>query len=300
MSEKPLVSVIVLSYNSSATIIETLDSIKKQNYSNVELVIADDSSFDDSVNVCEIWLQTNHDRFESTKVIRNSENLGISANLNKAIKFTNGVWIKCIAADDVLLPNCIADNISYVEENPETKVLFSFVVPFKICKGKIRYLGVRPEESILPIFNMNAEKQLDRLYVECFPNAPSAFIHKSVYDVVSYDERFRNMEDYPFWINVVKRGYKLCFCNKMTVLYRYGESLSKSYIQFYNESFMASKLAFWESVATETAKRHPEVIRQRLIEKKVYEFTIKYLHNKVSFLNRACRYIIRKIYSCLC
>ena len=61
-SSNPLVSVVV-TYNSSATVLETLDSIKNQTYKNIELIITDDFSKDDTVALCQSWVDTNKERF---------------------------------------------------------------------------------------------------------------------------------------------------------------------------------------------------------------------------------------------
>lgn len=56
---KPLVSVVVISYNQSRYITQNLDCLKTQTYTNWELIVADDASPDDSVNVFENWLEKN-------------------------------------------------------------------------------------------------------------------------------------------------------------------------------------------------------------------------------------------------
>lgn len=64
-----LVSICVLTYNSSEYIIETLDSIKNQNYQNIELIISDDCSFDNTVILCTQWINLNRDRFVRVELI---------------------------------------------------------------------------------------------------------------------------------------------------------------------------------------------------------------------------------------
>ena len=123
MSKKvlPLVSVPVITYNSAKTVIETLDSIKAQTYQNLELIVSDDCSTDNTVEVCQKWIEENKSRFVRTEVVTVEKNTGVAGNLNRAEAACRGEWIKPIAGDDVLLPNCIQDCIDYVAEHPETK-----------------------------------------------------------------------------------------------------------------------------------------------------------------------------------
>lgn len=82
---EPLVSVVVVIYNSSQTVIETLESIKAQTYKNIELVISDDDSKDTSVEICKKWVEKNKNRFVRTKIITHTPNTGTSANMNREI-----------------------------------------------------------------------------------------------------------------------------------------------------------------------------------------------------------------------
>ena len=61
--KEPLVSIIVITYNSSKYVLETLESAKAQTYENIELIISDDGSTDDTIKICKNWLEKNQDRF---------------------------------------------------------------------------------------------------------------------------------------------------------------------------------------------------------------------------------------------
>ena len=63
MENIPLISVVVLTYNSSLYITETLNSIKDQTYDNIELIITDDCSTDSTLIICEDWINLNKSRF---------------------------------------------------------------------------------------------------------------------------------------------------------------------------------------------------------------------------------------------
>ena len=59
----PLVSIIVVTYNSSLYVRETLESAKRQSYRNLELIVTDDASKDDTVKICREWIENNKNRF---------------------------------------------------------------------------------------------------------------------------------------------------------------------------------------------------------------------------------------------
>ena len=84
--ENPLVSIIVITYNSSKYVLETLESAKAQTYQNIELIISDDGSQDETVELCEKWLAENKDRFIDSQIITVEKNTGIPANCNRGVK----------------------------------------------------------------------------------------------------------------------------------------------------------------------------------------------------------------------
>ena len=109
-----LVSIVVITYNSVRFVLETLESIKKQTYNNIELIISDDASTDRTVEVCKTWIDDNYRRFKRTKLITVHRNTGIPANFNRGVMAAKGAWIKTIAGDDVLYQNCILDNLCHI------------------------------------------------------------------------------------------------------------------------------------------------------------------------------------------
>ena len=87
--EQPLVSVPVVTYNSANTILETLESIKAQTYPNIELIISDDCSTDNTIELCLEWLELYKERFTRTEVLTVEKNTGVSANVNRC-------WNACL------------------------------------------------------------------------------------------------------------------------------------------------------------------------------------------------------------
>ena len=108
MQNFPLVSVICLSYNHEAYVVEALNSVINQTYPNIELLIADDFSTDHSVGKIQDWLE-NHPEVHFSA---NEKNLGNTKTFNQLAKKAKGEFIIDVAADDILLPNCIEKQVN--------------------------------------------------------------------------------------------------------------------------------------------------------------------------------------------
>jgi glycosyltransferase involved in cell wall biosynthesis len=108
----PLVSVIALCYNQEDFLVETLDSIKAQTFKNLEFIIVDDCSSDQSVKKIESWIKANK---VNCKFIKNKENLGLVKSLNIAVKQLKGKYYSLIACDDIYLPKKIENQVKILE-----------------------------------------------------------------------------------------------------------------------------------------------------------------------------------------
>lgn len=224
----PIVSVAVIAYNSSEYIIDTLNSIKNQTYQNLELVISDDCSTDNTIEICNQWVKKNRDRFTNVAIITASKNTGLSPNYNRAINACSGTWIKEIDAHDKLLPDCIADFINYTIIHPEAKYIFAKVRCFgadeTICK---KYENVFKYE----IFLKTSEEQLHYLiYCENFIPSQGSFFNKEFIAQIGFhnDERLPMIEDWPKWITLLQKGVKFYFMDKYVADYRVSGGVSTS------------------------------------------------------------------------
>lgn len=243
MSEKNiLVSVVVITYNSSETVIETLDSIYKQTYQNLELIISDDCSKDDTVTICENWIKNNKDRFKKTLLITTPVNTGTSGNLNRAINRISGVWCKSLAADDRLLPDCIEKCIKHIEKHPKQRIIFSKVKGF----GNMEAARKWPFKNVKWLFDTLSSKEMKILLTQRnFLPAASVIIKKDVYDQIGgFNESIPLLEDWPFWVKAVFNNIPLSFYDEEVVEYRFGDnSISQGengLSQVYKESYRKS------------------------------------------------------------
>lgn len=223
--QKPLVSVAVVTYKSAGTILETLESIKAQSYPNIELIISDDCSSDATVDICRAWVEKNRERFVRTEIVTIEKNTGVSANCNRADKACNGDWIKIIAGDDIMLPNCVQDCVEYVTAHSHVIYLFGKMEGFGRSQNEVdEYMNRCFDYSF---FELSSEEQYHRLVFEgnCVP-APTAFYNiRRLEEIgIDYDERIPMVDDYPRWMNISKRGIQLQFIDKVLVKYRLSDN----------------------------------------------------------------------------
>jgi alpha-1,3-rhamnosyltransferase len=228
-----LVSIVVITYNSARYVIETLESAKNQTYRSLELIITDDASTDDTVNVCRNWLEQNSSGFVRTEILTVEKNTGIPANCNRGVKAAKGEWIKLIAGDDVLCPEIISDYILYISENEECNVLYSDV---KFITDK----GIEPTNIDMKALRMNlsglgAAEQFQILLRTNPVWAATLMYSKEIAQNIEYDEKFRYYEDRPFLQKITLRGYKIYYVDIVGALYRkHNESIqlvSKQFLQ---------------------------------------------------------------------
>lgn len=247
MYNVPLVSVCVITYNSSAYVLETLDSVRRQTYQNIELVISDDCSTDNTVDTCRKWIWENEERFVGVIMVTSNHNTGIAPNCNRAYRTATGEWIKPIAGDDILLDNCIQDNIDYVLSNPEAKVAFSEMQSFKNNAGERIYLNSCASTS--KYFKLSSEEQFKTLLTTNFIPAPTAFIKLECLKLVDYaDERFPFLDDYPLWLRFLHANIGFSYFHKQTVLYRQEDSITRSRSRFIHPKYLESLEQFHKKI----------------------------------------------------
>ena len=221
---QPLVSVAVITYNSSKTVLETLDSIANQTYQNMELIVSDDCSPDNTVEICREWIEAHKERFARTELLTVEKNTGVSANMNRAESICRGEWVKPIAGDDLLLPECVEIYVDYVKEHPDAVYVFAKVETFG--GDSVRRVEIDNMFNY-DFFNWSIEQQFDFLTLErnCIPASTAFFNRERIIKLgVKNDERIPLLEDWPKWIALLKKGVRFCFIDIVTVKYRVGES----------------------------------------------------------------------------
>lgn len=117
--ENPLVSVCIPAYNNADYILDTINSILNQSYKNIELIIVDDNSLDDTLEV----VKSVQD--ERIKVYHNDKNLGMSGNWNRCLELCTGEFVKLICADDIIATNAIEKEVEALVSNQSATLVCS-------------------------------------------------------------------------------------------------------------------------------------------------------------------------------
>lgn len=230
-----LVSIIVITYNSEKYVVETLDSTRNQSYKNIELIISDDNSTDNTLNICRNWVAENKDKFISVKILKAPENTGIPSNCNRGVKAAEGTWVKIIAGDDVLKSTCIDKNLNFAIESGSPFV-YSEVKYFS--ENGYLYADDTKDKDLRIIFSKLGKQDKLKFYSRfpIFLNTPSWFIKKE--KIVLFDEEFKFLEDQPFVFNMLNEGCNLSFLDEVTVEYRKHEESVQKRNKFITNDFI--------------------------------------------------------------
>lgn len=137
-SHRPLVTIALPVFNGGNTLATAIRSILDQTYQNFELIIINDCSRDNSLDILK---SINDDKI---KLIENKENLGLSATLNIAIKQASGDYFARMDQDDISFPNRIEKQVSYMQSNPEVDLMATATLVFN---EYYEILGILPVKT---------------------------------------------------------------------------------------------------------------------------------------------------------
>lgn len=300
METGPVVSVIVITYNSSRTVIETLDSIRNQSYRNIELIVTDDKSKDDTVAICKEWIERNSERFINCVIIEPEANTGTSANCNRGIKASQGEWIRIIAGDDLIPDAAIETQISYIRDNEDVRILNGYCINFKEENGvKIELPSPKKIEMNARFYDSTAQYQYQYLLRHFgFGLTDGTLVHRSVYqDITMYDESYSLIEDLPFWLNVTKAGVKYHYVDTPATLYRIHDSVVHSAGErIANQTFWDIRRRIINDMIKPNLPWSAISCRKKImIDSIMYWFIFRVFHNKSSFMSRAVLFVLYRL-----
>lgn len=212
--ENALVSVIIPCYNHENFIQAAIQSIIDQTHKNIELIIIDDGSKDNSIKKIKYMISVCQERFVRFD-FRSRCNKGLCATLNEALNWCNGKFFFALASDDIAMPHKIERQLHELNKinDPDVVGIFSKIIPFsqtppQFAQPKIRRSSVQMYD-FLDVFLRRSKLP-----------APSALLClKSVKEIGGYNEKIK-IEDFYMWLKLTHNGKKLIYIDEAVTLYR--------------------------------------------------------------------------------
>jgi len=186
IQQYPLISIITPSYNSEKYISETIESVLAQTYKNWEMIIVDDVSSDDSLQIIEQYTQKD----SRIKVIRSKQNMGPAHARNRAIKEAKGRYIAFLDSDDVWFPKKLEKQIQFLTEN-NLVITYS---AYETMDENSKYINTRNIQTSITYNDMLKSNHIGNL--------------TGIYDTDFFGKVYMKEcghEDYVLWLELLKQ-----------------------------------------------------------------------------------------------
>lgn len=218
-----LISVIVVTYNSAKTIFDTLESIKNQTYTNLELIVTDDCSQDNTVDIVNSWIEKNYNRFFGCRIITVKKNTGVSENIIRGIHAVHGKYYKDIAGDDLLRPKAIERFRKLIDE--DKKIIYQSKISYFYDTNNDKKFADKASKFIklnTAFLKLDQKEQYKKLLKGNMIHAPGVgLISIQDYNSVGgIETNYSMIEDYPLWIKLSEAGFVFRLVDETLVDYR--------------------------------------------------------------------------------
>lgn len=205
------VTVGIALYNHQDYIEQCLNSIVNQTHKNIELIVIDDGSPDNSYQRAKTFL-------EQQKVITNYQiitrtNKGMCNTLNEIAQMASGDYISFVGSDDYWAENKIADQATYLDRHPEIALVHSNSIKVDNKSQPIKTINYANKQN-----SGNLYEAL--IYRKGGINTPSHLYRTTVYQKIGYYDPELKFEDTDFWLRLTKQ-FQVGFINEIHSYYRW-------------------------------------------------------------------------------
>jgi glycosyltransferase involved in cell wall biosynthesis len=190
VSENPLVSAIIPTYNSAGFVIEAVESVLAQTYPNIEVVVVDDGSTDGTVARLE-------EKFGPRIRIIRQEHLGPAVARNAGVRASKGSFVGFLDADDLWMPRKLELSLEPLLRNPKVGVVYTAVLIHELDSG-LKYK--------LPQYTMSG-CMAKELFTECRGvNTSTLLVRREALDGIGgFDEEFFRAQDWDLMVRLAEQ-----------------------------------------------------------------------------------------------
>ena len=215
-NNQPLVSVVIPCYNHEQFVKDSIQSVIDQTYENIELIIIDDGSKDESIIKIQEMVESCKQRFVRFE-FRSRENKGLSETLNESLRWCQGKYYSAIASDDQMLNYKTEIQVKFLEINSNFTAVFGGVQLIDKNNKKLEKLVSEAKSYSFEDIIMHRHDIL----------APTQMIRKEAIEKVGGYNSSLFIEDWYMWLLLTKQG-DIFNINKVLTLYRRHDSNSSN------------------------------------------------------------------------
>lgn len=201
MDIKPLVSVLMTAYNRERYIREAIESVLSSTYANFELIIVDDGSSDNTLDIANDYGKKDN----RIRVYANERNLGDYPNRNKAASYARGKYLKYVDSDDMIVPETIEIMVDGMERHPEAAIGLASRERFDV---KTDYVMLHPLETYRDHFYRTGLLSVSPTF---------SIIRTDVFVKEHGFWELRNVSDNEFWLRIAGKSPILKFSEGLIV-----------------------------------------------------------------------------------
>lgn len=230
-SSSPMISVLMPVYNGGENLRKAIDSILNQTYYNFELIIIDDGSTDNSLDIL-----IEYRNLDNRILLISRENRGLVLTLNESIKLARAPWVARMDQDDISLPLRFEKQLDWLEKSGAD-----------ICGSWVKYFV--GENNICKYFETDEAIKYDMLFKSPFAH-PSVIMRTELVKKLNYDKSCEHAEDYDLWVRAAMSGCKMSNVQEVLLMYRRhtNQMTSKSF-ENTNEVSRAIRKRYWKYVS---------------------------------------------------
>lgn len=270
MKNDCLISVIIPVYNAEKYISQTLESVAKQTYTNIEIVIVNDNSVDSSEKIIYEWMHNN-----TIKIIyhKNKQNLGVAEARKVGIEISTGELVAFLDADDIWVSSKLKKQVQYFIEHPNIVLVHTYMRGFN---DQIFYKSSKFQQKLV---NQLEGYIYNRLLMGNMLCTSSVIVKKQIFSEVGYFcKEYSPSEDWDIWLKIA---------------YHYPIGLIKEYLVNYRDvsSGISKNIEAYKKAVISVFNKHFENIESNQ-KKAVFRKFISYYNYNVGNQYLSCGNII--------